>query len=201
MASPPENPLVSVIVPAFNAESKLPAALDSVLAQTEVSWECLVIDDGSTDGTAGIVRNYEAKDSRFRLIQQENLGVGAARNSGLAQAKGEFIAPLDADDRWLPEKLEKQVKRMEEEGPDCGLVYCWSNRIDDQGAFMWRCRPFEAEGEVFDALLMWNFVGNASVPLYRASVLAGIRPYLTRVEQGGVQGCEDWELSLRMADC
>ncbi|MEP4079124.1 glycosyltransferase family 2 protein [Haloferula sp.] len=188
-----------MIVPAFNAGPDLACALQSVLAQTESNWECLVVDDGSTDGTTALVRDFEARDSRFRLIVQENQGVGAARNEGINQARGEFVAPLDADDLWHSEKLRKQLLRMDAVGPDCGMVYCWWNRINEAGEFMWHGHPFEAEGRVFVPLLMWNFIGNASVPLFRTSVLREVGCYLTRDDQGGGQGCEDWDLSLRIA--
>ncbi len=102
------RPRVSVIVPAWNAAHSIGATLRSVLAQTEPSWEAIVVDDGSTDGTAEVVERFGAE--HVRLFRQENLGQGAARNRGLAEAQGEFIAFLDADDEWKPEFLERTLR-------------------------------------------------------------------------------------------
>lgn len=98
------SPQISIIIPAYNAEQTVRRALDSVLAQAYADVEILVVDDGSTDGTADVVRGYGEK---VRLIQQGNAGAGAARNRGVAEARGEFIAFLDADDAYLPGRLEK----------------------------------------------------------------------------------------------
>lgn len=105
------NPRVSVIVPAWNSEHSIGATLRSVLAQTEPSWEAIVVDDGSTDDTAGVAQCLG--DDRVRVIRQENLGQGAARNRGLREARGEFIAFLDADDEWMPPFLERTLRFLE----------------------------------------------------------------------------------------
>jgi glycosyltransferase involved in cell wall biosynthesis len=101
-------PLVSVIVPAFNAATTLAEALGSALAQTYKNIEILVVDDGSTDATAAIAREFAAADGRVSLVRRSNGGIAAARNSGIAVSKGAYIAPLDADDLWHPTKIEKQ---------------------------------------------------------------------------------------------
>jgi len=90
-----------------------------------------VVDDGSSDRTTAIVEEFTAHDSRFQLVRQSNAGVGAARNTGIGQARGKYIAPLDADDLWMAEKVEKQVAGMEEFGDKTGLVYCWSTLINE----------------------------------------------------------------------
>ncbi len=95
---------VSIIMPCYNAARFIAEAIASVIAQTESSWELLVIDDGSTDGSAEVVRRFT--DPRIRLISQANAGVSAARNAGLAASKGEFVAFLDADDRMRPDRLQ-----------------------------------------------------------------------------------------------
>ncbi|MBG30927.1 MAG: glycosyl transferase [Opitutae bacterium] len=105
-------PQVSVVVPTFNRREVLPRALDSILGQTFGAFELIVVDDGSTDGTAELVeRSYP--DIHF--LRQENRGVSAARNAGIATAQGEWIAFLDSDDAWLPEKLERQMQALERE--------------------------------------------------------------------------------------
>ena len=140
--------LVSVIIPAFNAAEYIRQTLHSVLAQTYQSLEVIVVDDGSEDDTDAIVEEFVKKDARVQLVKQCNAGVGAARNTGIRMARGEYIAPLDADDIWFPEKLEKQVACMERYGEETGLVYCWSIRVDKDGEFEGFQYPNKAEGRM-----------------------------------------------------
>ena len=125
-----DKALVSVIIPAFNAAANIRQTLNSVLAQTYQEIEVIVVDDGSSDATSAIVEEFVARDPRFQLVRQSNAGVGAARNTAIRKARGKYIAPLDADDFWFPEKLEKQVACIEQCGDETGLVYCWSTLID-----------------------------------------------------------------------
>ena len=138
--------LVSVIIPAFNAAEYIRQTLHSVLAQTYQSLEVIVVDDGSEDGTGAIVEEFVEKDARVQLVTQCNAGVGAARNTAIRMARGEYIAPLDADDVWFPEKLEKQVACMEQYGEETGMVYCWSIRVDKDGEFERLQFPYTAQG-------------------------------------------------------
>jgi glycosyltransferase involved in cell wall biosynthesis len=103
-------PQVSVIIPAFNRDHCVGAAVDSVLAQTFKDFEIIVVDDGSTDGTAEVLEKY---GSQVHLIRQENRGVSAARNTGVRAARGSWIAFLDSDDHWHPQKLERQLAALE----------------------------------------------------------------------------------------
>ena len=108
---------VSIITPAYNAENFLPETIDSVLNQTFRDWELIVVDDCSTDRTFEIASAYAEKDPRVRVIRNEsNSGVAATRNHGLDEATGDYIAFVDSDDLWLPEKLEKQLRFMKEKG-------------------------------------------------------------------------------------
>lgn len=109
---------VSIIVPCYNQAAFLPKAIASMQAQTLANWECIIVDDGSTDNTAEVAANMALKDSRIRLIQQLNGGSASARDRGLKEAKGEFIQFLDADDTINTEKLERQVAFMEQKGLD-----------------------------------------------------------------------------------
>jgi glycosyltransferase involved in cell wall biosynthesis len=108
-------PAVSVIMPCLDMERYIRDSIDSVLAQTYASWELLVVDDGSTDASRGIAGEYARRDSRIRVLRQEggSRGASAARNLGLRHAHGEFIALLDADDVWLPNKLEDQLELLQ----------------------------------------------------------------------------------------
>ena len=100
---------ISVVIPAYNAAAWIRRAVNSVLSQTRPADEIIVVDDGSTDGTGDIVRMY---DGRVRLLQQANAGAAAARNTGILAATGDWIAFLDADDEWLPQKLQRQTEYL-----------------------------------------------------------------------------------------
>jgi glycosyltransferase involved in cell wall biosynthesis len=126
-------PRVSVIIPAYNCARWLGQAIDSVLGQTLRDLELLVIDDGSTDATGEVARAY---GDRLRYARQENRGPAAARNHGMRLARGELIAFLDADDLWLPAKLERQAALLDRD-PRVGVVYCDGLFIDPDG------RPIE----------------------------------------------------------
>jgi glycosyltransferase involved in cell wall biosynthesis len=194
-----EEALVSVIVPAFNAANYIRQTLDSVLAQTYRKIEVIIVDDGSTDSTARLVEEFAARDPRFQLVRQSNAGVGAARNAAIERAQGKYLAPLDADDLWSPQKLATQVACMEQSGVNTGLVYCSSTLIDEQGNLLHSGETKTLEGRLRHAMVLKNLLGNASVPLFRTSALEKVGLYLTREEQGG-QGCEDWDLALRVAE-
>jgi glycosyltransferase involved in cell wall biosynthesis len=113
---------ISVVVPAYNYAHFLPAALDSVLAQTYREWECIIVDDGSTDDTAAVADAYVRRDPRFRYIHQANRGLAGARNTGVRNASGDAIQFLDADDRLLPPKLERHAAYLAAH-PECDIVY------------------------------------------------------------------------------
>lgn len=111
------SPTISIVVPSYNVSRYIGTAIESVLAQTYNDWELLVTDDASTDNTCEIVERYVAKDSRIHLYRlPSNMGAGVARNNSIVEANGRYIAFLDADDWWYPEKLEKQLGFMRENG-------------------------------------------------------------------------------------
>ena len=113
---------VTVIIPVYNGAGFITDTMESVKHQTHPKWECIVVDDGSTDTTAAVVKNWMAGDTRFRYIYQTNKGLSGARNTGLQNAQGSFIQFLDADDVILPLKLEKQLKCLEGIVPDAMIV-------------------------------------------------------------------------------
>jgi glycosyltransferase involved in cell wall biosynthesis len=119
-----DNILVSVVIPTYNREYIISEAINSVLNQTYQNFEILVVDDGSTDKTKEVVENI--KDPRIRYICQHNAGPSAARNNGIRNAKGDWIAFLDSDDIWLPEKLGKQIEVINSSDDRLGIVTCWS---------------------------------------------------------------------------
>jgi glycosyltransferase involved in cell wall biosynthesis len=194
-----DEPLVSVIVPVYNGEAFISDTLESALGQTYRNIEVIVVDDGSRDRTRAIVDAWVERDSRVRVLAQENRGVAAARNRALATARGEFIAPLDADDLWDPTKIERQVRRMTEAGEDTGMVYCWWASIDASGAVL-DCSPrWSFEGAGADIMLQVNYTGNGSVPLYRRRCLENVGGY-DEMLCGPAEGCEDWDVALKVAE-
>jgi glycosyltransferase involved in cell wall biosynthesis len=199
-------PLVSVIIPAYNAEVFIARTLESVISQTYKNLQILVVDDGSQDKTAEIVESFVQKDSRVILLRQPNAGVALARNLAIAESSGEFIAPIDADDIWYPQKIEKQVECFLGSEEKVGLVYSWSVWIDEEDLILGKYEPnyyfnyFNVEGNAYPALLYMNIVGNGSVPLIRRTCFEKIGGYNHKLKQQNAQGCEDWDIYLRIAE-
>jgi glycosyltransferase involved in cell wall biosynthesis len=191
-----ERGLVSVIVPAYNAAATIERTLTSVLRQTYSSFEVLVVDDGSKDETADLVRRIAAQDHRIKLLQKPNGGLVSARNFGIAHAEGEFIAPLDADDLWHPDKLRKQVAAMRDH---VGLVYCWSRAIDRQDRVMFDLTPCMMRGDVYAALIIKNFV-HSGAPLVRRSCVDAVGGYDATLSPRGADCCEDLKFNLDVAE-
>lgn len=191
--------LVTVIIPAYNAEDTLDETLRSVRAQTWRNLEILVIDDGSRDNTLAVAERHAAEDSRVRAIRKDNGGVAEARNLGISQAKGDFIAPVDADDLWHPTKIEKQMAAMAAAGPECGLVYTWFRVIDAESRVMSECGHNEAEGDVVRDLCLTNIVGNGSSPLMRKAAVIEAGGYDPSLRANNAQGCEDLKIYFEIA--
>ncbi|NES42262.1 glycosyltransferase family A protein, partial [Moorena sp. SIO2C4] len=122
---------VSVIIPVYKVEKYIAATVESVLAQTYKNFELLLIDDGSPDNSIQICQ--QINDPRIKIIRQDNQGVSAARNTGIRHAQGEYIAFLDGDDLWVPEKLEKHVLHQET-SPHVGVSFSYSAFIDETGS-------------------------------------------------------------------
>ncbi|MDX8502968.1 glycosyltransferase family 2 protein [Mesorhizobium sp. VK4C] len=191
--------LVSVIIPAYNAEPFIERTLASVLAQTHRNMEIIVVDDGSTDRTASIVRRLADGDWRIRLLRQNNGGVASARNAGVRASKGVFIAPVDADDLWHPTKLEKQLRVFAAAGNDLGLVYTLYRTIDADDMVIITSKQTHPSGWVFMQHLGQNFVGNGSSAMFRRNVLFEMGGYSSRLREGGAEGCEDFFIQQSIA--
>jgi glycosyltransferase involved in cell wall biosynthesis len=127
---------VSVVIPAYEQAMYLSAAIESVLGQTERELELLVVDDGSTDDSAVIVEKYAQLDSRVRLLRQENRGAAAARNHGIREAREEFVAFLDGDDVWVPQKLERQLREFARVEKDVVGVGCLMEYVSTRGKIL-----------------------------------------------------------------
>ena len=189
---------VSVVIPAYNHARYLPEAIESALAQTLPPHEVIVVDDGSRDDTPAVLEQYRA---RITIISQQNAGVSAARNHGVERSTGDFLAFLDADDVWLPSKLERQVECLREH-PEAGLVHCGVQEIDTAGQPLRLCQlgmesaPDGGEA-VADEMLMFR----------RPTILGGgsgvMIPRRVFGEAGGfdlrLSTSADWDLYYRIA--
>ena len=195
-----QTPLVSIIIPAYNAERLIARTLASVLTQTYRHLEVWVVDDGSCDRTAAIVQTIAQHDARVRLVQQANAGVAAARNLGIQKAQGEFIAPIDADDLWYPEAIAKLVACLQRSRPTVGVVYAWSMDIDEQDEPTGGFHAATIVGNVYKTLICHNFLGNASATLIRKACLERVNGYDSQLKAQKAQGCEDWDLYIRLAE-
>lgn len=190
--------LVSVVIPAFNAQKWLAATLSSAASQTHTNLQIIVVDDGSVDQTSEIAEARALKDSRIIVKRQSNQGVAAARNAGIDAADGDFIAFLDGDDIWSPRKIELQVAALETAGSRVGLVYNWFRRIDASDVVMPVSAYPVVEGKVLFRHIDWNFISNGSTVLVRAETARRIR-FDRRLVQQGCQGCEDYLFQLEVA--
>jgi glycosyltransferase involved in cell wall biosynthesis len=199
VTAPNDKPLISVIIPVYNGAEFIAAAVESAAAQTYRNLEIIVVDDGSSDDTLSILHRLSASDPRIRILAQANSGVAAARNHAIAESRGDFIAPLDADDLWLPTKIDRQLRTLLLAGDDCGFVYSWWAWIDEAGTVLDRSPRWTIEGSVLEVLVLINFTGNASVPLFRKHALVEAGGYNSALAAAKSGGCEDWEAVLRVA--
>lgn len=195
-----DHPLISVIVPMYNAAGTVADTLRSVRAQTHRELEIVVVDDGSTDASPEIVAAHAKADSRIRLLRQANSGVAAARNLGAQHTQGSFIAPVDADDLWAPDKLERQLAAMQVGGDTVGLAYTWFAQIDEHGRVLSNSHRPEHEGWVLRELCRNNFIGNGSSAMIRRSAFERVGGYDPSLRARRGQGCEDLDIGLRIAE-
>ena len=181
---------VTVIIPAYNGDRYLTAAIDSILAQTYQDWEIIVVDDGSTDNTPQLAQQY---GDIVQYLSQINQGVAASRNLGLTVAKGEYIAFLDQDDVFLPHKLSSQVALLEQD-PNLGIVNSGWQITDQSGNFQAEVQPWQQIPDLTAAnLIIWKpiFLG---AMLFRRSWLEGTSGFDISLAQ-----TPDVDLVLRLA--
>ena len=165
-------PLVSVIIPVYNAEKYLADTINSVLAQTYSHWELILVDDGSTDDSITICQQLQ--NSKIKIIRQENGGVSSALNTGISQSQGEYLAFLDSDDLWLPEKLAKHIAHLES-NPDVGVSFSPSVFIDEQGNSLNRKTKPKLKHITPVDLFRGNPLGNGSAAVVRRRTLEAIK--------------------------
>lgn len=165
-------PKLSVIIPVYNVEKYIAATVQSVLDQTFQDFELLIIDDESPDQSVEICQQF--KDPRIKIIHQKNRGLGGARNKGIHQAQGDYIAFLDGDDKWLPQMIEKNIKYLEKH-PDVGVSFNRSAFIDEQGDSLSTYQMPKLKDITPSYLLRTNPIGNGSAAVFRREVLNAIK--------------------------
>jgi glycosyltransferase involved in cell wall biosynthesis len=187
------SPAVSVVIATYNYGRFLAGAVDSVLGQTYRALEVIVVDDGSTDDTPRIMRTY-AGDPRVRYHRAENRGPAAARNTGIRLGQAPLVAFLDADDRWLPRKLEQQVRLFKEDAA-VGLAYARRLLMDEAGRWLAYEQPRLYRGDVLAPLYRTNFICLSSAVVRRAALeRSGLFDERIRTASA-----EDYDLWLRLA--
>jgi len=178
--------LVSIITPTYNAEKFIAETLKSVQNQTYQNWEMILVDDASTDETVKIISDFVEKDSRIKLFKLEkNSGNGFARNIALEKAVGKYIAYLDADDLWFPNKLEKQIQFLKEN--NLHFTFSFYDCIDEEGNSLNR-RVEAPVNLTYDELFFCNYVGNLTA-IYDAD-------YFGKIVIEATQKRQDWRLWL-----
>ena len=184
-------PTISVIIPVYNGEKTIKQTIESVLNQTFRDFELLIINDGSQDATLEIIQAIN--DARIQAFSYPNSGVSASRNRALTKAKGEFISFIDADDLWTPNKLELQLKALQD-NPQAAVAYSWSDWIDESGQFLRSGGHITVNGKAYEKLLLRDFIESGSNPLIRKQALDEVGYF-----EQSVTPAEDWDMWLRLA--
>lgn len=194
------NPDVSVIIPAWNAEATLRETVTSVTRQSHTALEIFIVDDGSTDRTADIASDLASADPRITLIRQDNAGVAAARNAGLARARGVWAAWLDADDLWHPAKIARQLAAAAQAGQPPAFVYTGYRMVDADGRIFRAPRTLaDISGHTLCRQIATTYFTHPSslmAPVALARAGGGHDPGL---RAAGMEGAEDMLLQLRLA--
>jgi cellulose synthase/poly-beta-1,6-N-acetylglucosamine synthase-like glycosyltransferase len=188
------QPKVSVVIPAYNVCAYLEEALKSLERQSFQAFEAIVVDDGSTDGTVNLVQQFCQRDSRFRLFTKPNGGLSSARNYGIRQAQAGYIAMLDGDDRYEPDKLANHVQCLDRD-PRVGVVYSASKIIRHDGQLSWMSldgKPIQSNPLV--SLLCKNFVGHGSNAVFRRILINEVGEF-----DETLRSSEDIDFWLRIA--
>jgi|AGTN01.2.fsa_nt_gi Glycosyltransferases involved in cell wall biogenesis len=186
-------PLTSVIIPAYNCADFVGGAIRSALGQTYGNVEVIVVDDGSTDATADAVKNF---GPRVRYVRQENRGLAGARNTGIRESRGRYVAILDADDTWLPEKLERQVALLEK-ASFAGLAVCGFAQVSVTGEVIgeFAVAPCPDRESLVRSLTRQNVIfGGGSTALIRGECFEKVGLF-----DESLRSSEDWDMWFRIA--
>ncbi|MGD1805914.1 glycosyltransferase [Dapis sp. BLCC M126] len=184
-------PLISVIIPAYNAEKTIQETIESVINQSFSDWELIVVNDGSQDRTVEVVD--QIKDPRIKVFSYPNTGVSASRNRGFDKSVGEFISFLDADDLWTPDKLESQLNALCSH-PEVAVAYSWTDYIDESGHFLFPGQHATLNGKIYSQILVKFFLENGSNMLVRREAFLKVGGFKEALFMG-----EDWECCISLA--
>jgi glycosyltransferase involved in cell wall biosynthesis len=183
-----QTPKVSIVVPCYNQAQYLDESLNSVLNQTFTQWECIIVNDGSSDDTETVAKQWEVKDPRFIYLYQENGGVSSARNVGIQKAKTAFILTLDADDKYEATFLVKAMTVLVD-NPEIGIVSSWGQFFTNEK----KLQVFQSKAQSVTDFLFYNGV-NMGSSLFRKVCWEQVRGY----DENPENGYEDWEFYLRV---
>ncbi|MEL7312980.1 MAG: glycosyltransferase family 2 protein [Pseudomonadota bacterium] len=170
-------PKVSVVMPSYNVEAFIAGAIKSVLNQSFTDFELLIVDDGSTDGTRAIYESFN--DCRIRVVRQKNRGLAGARNAGIRESRGDYLAFLDADDRWRDDKLSRHVAHLDRD-PSVGVSFSASQFMGEDGSLLELFQQPKLTGLNADSILCRNPIGNGSAPVIRRETLLEVSKLDTR---------------------
>jgi len=185
-------PRVSVIIPTYNRSTLITETIDSVLAQTYLDFELIIVDDGSTDNTLEVLSMY---GERIKIIQQDNQGQGSARNTGINSSRGELIAFLDSDDLWKPNKLEIQYELIKKK-PDLAWVYSDAEAFDGmtgETLYSFGEKQILWEGDILEKILIQDFIPSPT-PLIKKSVFEHVGYF------NNYEASQDWDMWIRIAE-
>ena len=212
------NPLISVIIPVYNGEQTIKETIDSLLGQTYANWELIVINDGSSDRTLEILEEIlgQHPSVSHKIVSYAQTGVCASRNRGANLAQGEFLAFLDADDLWSPDKLAQQLQSLlnftenftgnsteistrnsteiTRKLAKAAVAYSWTDYLNEAGEFLYSGSHACHQGDVYQYLLLGNFLENGSNALIYAPVFHEVGGF-----DESLVGGEEWDLFIRMA--
>ncbi len=188
------QPIFSVVIPVYNVARYLRQCLDSVLAQRFTNFEIICVDDGSPDDSVAIIASYD--DARIRLVRQENRGLAAARNTGINASRGIYLALLDADDFWHPDKLSKHYRHLQLH-PEIAISYSASAFVDEAGKALGIGQHPKCEDVSAKDIFCRNPIGNGSAPVLRKSMLSRLAEAITA---NGERRMQYFDESMRQSE-
>ena len=191
---------VSVIIPVYNAAAFIDRTLASVRSQTHRALEIIIVDDGSTDDSADRIRMHAERDERIVFLQQANHGVAAARNAALELASSDYVAPIDADDLWAVDKIERQLASARRHRPEAGLVFGWYVVINERDRIISHQDSVHPRSDLIRQMARNNIVGSGSAPLMLRSAVIEAGGYDTSLRDQRAEGCEDYKLYFQIME-
>lgn len=183
--------LISVIIPAYNAENTILETIDSVLQQSYAKFELIVINDGSTDRTLELLQTIQ--NPKLKIFSYQNGGLSTARNRGIKHSQGQYLTFLDADDRWTTDKLELQLNALKQ-NPQAALAYSWVYFEYEDTKLSYADTSSYFTGKIYGELLKKNFLHNGSNALIKKEIIEKIGLF-----DADLKCCEDWDFYLRIA--